>query len=643
MLIGLKNVSYRIGRTVLLDGANLSIEERERVALVGRNGTGKSTLFRLLCGEIQPEEGELICKDGIRLASLQQAVPDAQDMTIEEVVAEGLGELGKAILLTKTLAMKDHASLDTLQAQALEKAQTALTEQHAWHLQSDIDNMLARFELDGQMRFGALSGGMKRKVMLAKAMVSQPDVLLLDEPTNHLDIQGIELLENLIRQFTGSVVFVSHDRAFMRKLATRVCDLDRGLLKTWSGGYEGYLKGKAEFLAAEEKQDALFDKRLAEEEVWIRRGIEARRTRNEGRVRALLEMRKQYADRRKRVGQANVEVHEASRSGKIVAEIENVSLKLGELQILQRFSTVLMRGDKVGVIGPNGIGKTTALKVILGQLTPDEGTLKLGTKLEIAYFDQLRSQFNEDETAVDVIGAGKEFIHMNGQAKHVMGYLQDFLFTPDRARQPVRSLSGGERARLLLAQLFAKPSNVLVLDEPTNDLDIETLELLEERLSEYSGTVLLVSHDREFLDQIVTRCLVFEGRGVVSEYVGGYSDWINQRKCDPWQIDKTTPKEKSSTKDQTPACSAAVSTPRQAEQTAAPAKKKLSYKESRELESLPETIEKLEAQQADLLALISDPNFYSKSTEEVTGVQQKMAKIEAELEHAYARWEELDG
>ncbi len=635
MLLGLKGATYRIGTTVLLDQVDFSIEERERVALVGRNGTGKSTLFRILSGEITPEDGQLVKQDGLRLCCLEQAVPKAHDDCIFDVVAEGFPELGKAICISRRFGTQHHDDLPAEQAKELEWAQTQLTEHNGWHLESEVDQILTRMRLPADLPFAKLSGGMKRKVMLAKAMVSNPDVLLLDEPTNHLDIPSIELLEEQIRQFKGAVIFVSHDRSFMRKLATRVCDLDRGMLKSWSGGYEGYLKGKADFLAAQEKANALFDKRLAEEEVWIRRGVEARRTRNEGRVRALLEMRKQFSERRNQVGTAKVQVQEAERSGKLVAELTDVNKRLESLCILKNFSNTIMRGEKIGVLGPNGIGKTTALRVLLGQTKPDSGEIRLGTKLEIAYFDQLRSQFNEEDTAVDIIGAGKEFIQIDGQAKHVIGYLQDFLFTPDRARQPVRSLSGGERARLILAQLFATPSNVMVLDEPTNDLDIETLELLEDKLMAYQGTLILVSHDREFLNQIVTRCLVFEGDGVVGDYVGGYDDWLRQRTTDPWNNQGNKAANNKAKPGESEATAQAV--------PAAPKTKKLGFKEQRELQALPGLIEKLEAEQEKMVKTIAEPSFYQRPAEEITAHQQRMADLEKELTTAYARWEELEG
>ena len=647
MLLGLKAATYRIGTMVLLDQVDFSIEERERVALVGRNGTGKSTLFRILTGETTPEDGLVIKRDGLRMTCLEQAVPQEHDETIFDVVAQGFGALGKPISISRVFGPRNHDELSPEEATTLENAQHELSEHNGWHLESEVDQILSRMKLPPDLPFAKLSGGMKRKVMLAKAMVSSPDVLLLDEPTNHLDIPSIELLEEQIRQFKGAVIFVSHDRSFMRKLATRVCDLDRGMLKSWSGGYEGYLKGKAEFLHAQEKATALFDKKLAEEEVWIRRGIEARRTRNEGRVRALMEMRKQFSDRRNVVGTAKVQVQEAERSGKLVAEMTEISKQLGDLQILRNFTNTILRGEKIGFLGPNGIGKTTALRVLLGQLPPDSGTVKLGTKLEVAYFDQLRSQFNEEDTAVEIIGAGKEFITIDGQAKHVIGYLQDFLFTPDRARQPVRSLSGGERARLILAQLFATPSNVMVLDEPTNDLDIETLELLEEKLMAYQGTLILVSHDREFLNQIVTRCLVFEGQGVVGDYVGGYDDWLRQRTTDPWANAGKERIENQAVSSATPTITAAAAvagTTAAPQAAAAPAKKtrKLGYKEQRELEMLPGLIEQLETEQTELVNKIGAPDFYQQESSVVTAAQARLSALEEALQKAYARWEELD-
>ena len=635
MLLGLKNVDLRIGLSVLLDQVSFSLQARERVALLGRNGQGKSTLFRILAGIQKPDDGEVIRSEGLVIGMLAQEVPAAQDRTVFDVVADGLGEDGRV------LARYHHALHDTPDdLDLIANLQTAIDERGAWNLDSRVDQALQRLQLDGDALFGSLSGGMKRRVMLAQALVAEPDVLMLDEPTNHLDIPSILMLEELLQAFRGAVLFISHDRSFMRRIATRVCDLDRGRLMSWSNGYEGYLKGKAEFLHAEEKANALFDKKLAQEEVWIRRGVEARRTRNEGRVRQLIQMRREYSERRNVLGQANMQVQEAERSGKLVAEIRSVSHDWGDMCIVRDWETVITRGEKIAIIGPNGCGKTTLLQIVLQQLQPRQGSVRHGTRLEVAYFDQLRKPDGDGVTAVDIIGGGKEYIDINGQPKHVIGYLQDFLFTPDRARQPVSSLSGGERARLLLAQMFSRPSNVLVLDEPTNDLDIETLDLLEERLAEYTGTVLLVSHDREFIDQIATRSWVLEGRGQVGDYVGGYSDWLRTRTVDPWAAKAA---EKAADKAADKMIEKAAEKGVTATPAPAPAQRKLSYKEQRELEALPGLIEKLETRQTALLAKIGDPSFYSGDKQQVLNVQNEMASIEADLAKAYARWEELEG
>lgn len=627
MLLGLKNASYRIGNTVLLDQANFSLESKERVALVGRNGTGKSTLFRVFSSEIMLEDGELVQRSGIKVGMLPQNVPEEAHLTIAEVVAQGLGQTGRACLCFEQLSTRNPDELSEEEHKALAEAQTYLIEHNAWHALSQIEQTLSKFQLDGKQNFAKQSGGSKRKVLLAQTLVNDPDVLLLDEPTNHLDIPSIELLEEQIKQFKGAVVLVSHDREFMRKLATRVCDLDRGILQSWPGGFDDYLKRKTDALAAEEKQNALFDKKLAQEEAWIRQGIKARRTRNEGRVRALKAMREQYANRREQSGVAKVGIEHAQQSGKKVMEIDSVSYHLGDQPLIKEFDNIVLRGEKIGLLGPNGIGKTTALKVFLGQLKPTSGKVTLGTNLEIAYFDQLRNQFNEQETAVEVIGAGKEYIEHNGKSKHVIGYLQEFLFSPERARQPVRSLSGGEKARLLLARLFATPSNLLVLDEPTNDLDIETLELIQEHLTDYTGTVLLVSHDREFIDQIVTRCWVFEGNGVIGDYVGGYNDWLRQRTSNPW--DKQT--ESTSTK-----------TKAYAQTNKKTKSQKLSYKDVQALKALPKKIEQLETEQTELLKKISDPTFYEQPAEQITAVNDKVKQLEQALAQAYEQWETLE-
>ncbi len=623
MLLGLKNVNLRIGNTVLFDGTDFSIESRERVCLVGRNGAGKSTLFRVIAGSQAVDAGEVIRQQGLRVAQLVQDVPPGTAGTVYDVVAEGLGELGRKIAEFHHLSMEAHTEAEL---EKLGRLQSQIEAQDGWSLESRVQSVITKLDLPADAPFASQSGGLKRRVLLAQALVSEPDILLLDEPTNHLDIPSIAQLEEFLLSFRGALLFISHDRAFVRKLATRVCDLDRGKLSSWQGGYDAYLTGKAEALHAEERQNALFDKKLAQEEVWIRKGVEARRTRSAGRVKALMELRDTFAKRRNREGTANIVVQEAERSGKLVAELKNVSQSYNGRKIIHNLSTVVIRGDKVGIIGPNGAGKTTLLNIILGKLKPDSGEMREGTKLEIAYFDQLRSPLlDEEKTAIDAIGDGKEFVEIAGVRKHVYTYLQDFLFTPDRARCPVRVLSGGERSRLLLAQLFSRPSNLLVLDEPTNDLDMETLDLLEERLVEYSGTVLMVSHDREFLNNVVTRSLVYEGGGRVGDYIGGYDDWLRQRQH---QAPAQTPPKASTAPSPAPA-------------TAAPASR-LNSKDKRELDQLPGRIEKLETEQTRLAAEISAPGFYQQAREAIAKVELALAKTQKELGTAYARWEELE-
>ncbi|PPE72684.1 ABC transporter ATP-binding protein [Solimonas fluminis] len=624
MLLGLKNVSLRIGNTVLFDGTDFSIEARERVCLVGRNGAGKSTLFRVIAGSQAVDAGEVIRQQGLRVAQLVQDVPPGTAGTVYDVVAEGLGELGRKIAEFHHLSMEAHSEAEL---EKLGRLQSQIEAQDGWSLESRVQAVITKLDLPADAPFASQSGGLKRRVLLAQALVSEPDILLLDEPTNHLDIPSIAQLEEFLLSFRGALLFISHDRAFVRKLATRVCDLDRGKLSSWQGGYDAYLTGKAEALHAEERQNALFDKKLAQEEVWIRKGVEARRTRSAGRVKALMEMRNTFAQRRNREGTANIVVQEAERSGKLVAELKNVSQSYGGRKIIHNFSTAVIRGDKVGIIGPNGAGKTTLLNIILGKLKPDSGEVREGTKLEIAYFDQLRSPLlDEEKTAIDAIGDGKEFVEIAGTRKHVYTYLQDFLFTPDRARCPVRVLSGGERSRLLLAQLFSRPSNLLVLDEPTNDLDMETLDLLEERLVEYSGTVLMVSHDREFLNNVVTRSLVYEGGGRVGDYVGGYDDWLRQRQH---QAPAASPPPKP------------AAAPSPAPAAAAPASR-LNSKDKRELDQLPGRIEKLESEQTRLAAEISAPGFYQQPRENIAKVELALARTQKDLGEAYARWEELE-
>ncbi|HEY1076642.1 MAG TPA: ATP-binding cassette domain-containing protein [Fontimonas sp.] len=623
MLIGFKNLSLRIANTVLLDNAEFSMEARERVCLVGRNGTGKSTLLKLLAQEIMPDSGEIVRTQGLKLARLQQDVPASMPGTVVDVVAQGLGDLGTLAARYHHLIHAEEPDLDQIA-----DVQSEMDVRNAWTAESRVEAIISKLGLPPEAQFSALSGGQKRRVLLGQALVVEPDVLLLDEPTNHLDIESITALEALLQDFTGALIFVSHDRAFVRRLATRICDLDRGKLSSWDGNWDFYLRGKAEALHAEAQQNALFDKRLAQEEVWIRKGVEARRTRSAGRVKALMQMREQFSQRRNRSGEVKMAVQEAERSGRLVAELTDVSQSYDSRTLIRRFSTVVLRGDKIGIIGPNGAGKTTLLNLMLGKLEPASGEVRLGTKLEVAYFDQLRSPlYNEEQTAVDAVGDGKEFVEIDGARRHVISYLQDFLFTPDRARVPVRVFSGGERSRLMLAQLFCKPSNLLVLDEPTNDLDMETLDLLEERLIEYKGTVLLVSHDREFLDNVATRSLVFEGNGQIGDYVGGYADSLRQ----------STPAVSTPTK--TAARPAAAAAPVIVAAPAVAAPNRLNTKERRELEQMPARIEKLEAEQAELAQQLATPG---NAKDKTLKTQQRLAAIDQEMTQIYARWEQLE-
>lgn len=618
MPINLKQVSLNLGNTVLLDAVNLTVERGERLCLVGRNGTGKSTLMKLLTGAQQADGGEIIRPPGLRVAELPQDVPRTLDGSVFDVVARGLGEAGRLLAEYHHLLYAEPQDLDRLG-----RVQSALEAADGWSLDSRVEAILTRLELDGDVDFNGLSGGLKRRALLAQALVAEPDLLLLDEPTNHLDIASIAWLEEFLLSWSGTLLFVTHDRAFLRRLATRIIELDRGRLTSWPGRYDDYLKHKAEALHAEAQANALFDKKLAQEEAWIRKGIEARRTRNEGRVRALYELREADRARRRLPGQAKLVVQDAERSGKLVAEAEQISFARGPLRLVRRFSTTVLRGDKIGIIGPNGAGKTTLLNLLLGKLAPDSGSVRIGTKLELAYFDQLRAQLDENRPVFESIGDGREFVEIGDRRVHVMTYLQDFLFTPDRARSPVRALSGGERSRLLLARLFAQPANLLVLDEPTNDLDVETLDLLEERLLEFAGTVLLVSHDREFLDRVVTRVLVFEGDGHIGDYVGGYSDWRRQR----------------------PAAAAAPATVgRQsvAPPRAAAPRASLNYKDQRELDALPQKIERLEVEQRELAARLGDPDIYQRERDAALAAQSRLAALDTELEALYARWEALE-
>ncbi len=622
-LIQLQRVDYSVGGPLLLENVDLTIEESERVCVVGRNGEGKTTLLRLLDGEIRPEDGEVRVSDGVRIARLPQEVPSDLSGSVFDVVAEGLGELG-------TLLAEYHRLIGHGDMAALGAVQTRIESQHGWDLDRRVQQVLTRLDLPESTDFGTLSGGMKRRVLLARALVNNPDVLLLDEPTNHLDIEAIAWLEEFLRGFAGSIVFVTHDRTFLRALATRIVEIDRGQVTSWPGDYDNYLRRREERAHAEAQANAHFDRKLAAEEVWIRQGIKARRTRNEGRVRALQAMRRERAARRSRGGNARMQLADAQTSGRKVIEARFVNFAFDDKTIVRDFSTTILRGDRVGLIGPNGAGKTTLLKLLLGELAPQHGQIVLGTGLQVAYFDQYRAQLDENANALDNVAEGSEYIELDGRRKHVLGYLQDFLFSPERARAPITRLSGGERNRLLLARLFAQPSNLLVMDEPTNDLDVETLELLEDLLLQYAGTLLLVSHDRAFLDNVVTSTLVLEGEGRIGEYVGGYSDWLRQRPVSPAAASQPAGNNKT-----TDARS-------NKNRSAQPAKRKLSYKDQLELEKLPARIEALEADIAAKTHAMQDPEFFRQDSDAIVAANAALADLQDDLEAAYTRWQQLD-
>ncbi|MES1924686.1 ATP-binding cassette domain-containing protein [Salinisphaera sp. T31B1] len=628
MLIQLRNLKLAYGTHPLLDGAELAIDRGERVALVGRNGTGKSTLMRILASEIEPDEVLREQKPDVRVARLEQEVPAGTAGAVFDVVAGGLGDVGAALARFHELAARLSAGEDVMDA--FSKAQAAVEAADGWTLAPQVESTLSRLNLDADWRFEDLSGGQKRRVLLARALVQDPDLLLLDEPTNHLDIAAIAQLEEMLMAWPGALLFITHDRAFLRNLATRIIDLDRGVLTSWPGNYERFIEGKEKMLADEEKTNALFDKRLAQEEVWIRQGIKARRTRNEGRVRALKAMRAERAQRRERSGTANIVTQDASRSGKHVLVAENLAYRWGDKPIVNNLSTIIQRGDKVGIIGPNGCGKSTLIRLLLGQIAPDAGHIKLGTNLDIAHFDQHRAALDDSISVLDNVAQGRLSITINGQDRHVMSYLGDFLFSPKRARSPTHVLSGGERNRLLLAKLFTRPANLLIMDEPTNDLDVETLELLEERLMNYDGTLLLVSHDRAFLDNVVTSSLVFEGNGDVNEYVGGYSDWLRQRPRDA--APATSMSKPKTTSKPGPAA------PKPKAQPVNP----LTSAERKELRALPDMIEKLETRIGGLEAEFAKAGFYDRPADEIKRKTEELGKAQREVEDALARWEALE-
>ncbi|MGY0162718.1 ABC transporter ATP-binding protein [Edwardsiella tarda] len=628
-LISLSGAWLSFSDAPLLDNAELHIEPNERVCLVGRNGAGKSTLLKILGRELALDDGRVVYAQDLVVSRLQQDPPRDVAGSVFDFVADGVAEQAQQLRDYHELLRKVERDPSEQHLRQLADLQERLEHQGIWRMDTRIRDVLTKLGLEADAALSSLSGGWLRKAALARALVCEPDVLLLDEPTNHLDIDTITWLEGFLKEFSGSIIFISHDRAFIRAMATRIVDLDRGKLVSWPGDYDAYLVGKEEALRVEELQNAEFDRRLAQEEAWIRQGIKARRTRNEGRVRALKSMRQEHAQRRAQQGNARMQAEEALRSGKIVFELEDVSYRCGERTLVRDFSAQVQRGDKIALVGANGCGKTTLLKLMLGQLAPDSGRVRCGTKLEIAYFDQHRAELDPDKTVMDNLAEGKQEVMVNGRSRHVLGYLQDFLFHPKRAMTPVRALSGGERNRLLLARLFLKPSNLLVLDEPTNDLDIETLELLEELVANYPGTVLLVSHDRQFVDNCVTDCWIFEGDGVIGHYAGGYADAHQQQSASQALRQPVV----------------AVSAPPVKEETKVERRRsntKLSYNQLRELEQLPQRIETLEEQVSELQQRVADPAFFTLPHGETQPVLQALADSEQALEEAYARWESLE-
>lgn len=628
-LIKFDQCSLHYGEQVLMDKVDLSIQKGQKICLVGRNGTGKSTLLKLMMGDVKPDGGSIWRRQGLKMAYLEQDLPTADELTVYEVVASAYAELGHCLTQYRELSMTafDEAALD-----ALAKLQHTIESQDGWLLQQRIDATLSRFDLEPDVTMGSLSGGWRRRVLLAKALVIEPELLLLDEPTNHLDIESIEWLEQQLAAFNGALVVISHDRRLLQQLGNRIAELDRGLLWFYNGTYHDFIAGKEKRLEEEARHNALFDKRLAEEEVWIRQGIKARRTRNEGRVRQLEKMRNERQQRREVQGKSKFVIDKGESSGKLVFELDNVSFRWPERDdwIIDDFSARILRGDRIGIIGKNGTGKSTLLQLMLDQLSPSKGTAKQGTKLSVAYFDQQRNQLDLDKNAIDNIAGGRESITINGRDMHIISYLKDFMFTGERARTAVRTLSGGERNRILLAKLFSQPSNLLVLDEPTNDLDVETLELLEERLLDYQGTILLVSHDREFLDNVVTNVIAFEDEGQVTSYVGGYSYW--QQQFAQKRVSKTSSKKSSD------APATVASTPA----AATPPVKKLSYKLQQELDKLPEKIAKQEQVVEAINTTMADASFYQLDADTVSATLADLAKQQASLDALYERWEELE-
>jgi len=621
--MSLREVRHAFGGSALLDGVTLQIERAERVCIVGRNGAGKSTLMKVISGEITADSGEVILSQGMRTAYLAQEVPQDLSGTVFEVVAAGLGRMVDLLSEYRSVSNRLAREGDAGIISEVQRIQHLIESSGGWQMQQRVETVLSRLGLEPDASVAELSGGYKRRVLLARALVSEPDLLLLDEPTNHLDINSIDWLEEFLCEFRGAILFITHDRRFLQTLATRIIELDRGHVTDWPGDYAAYLMRRQAELNAEATHKALFDKKLAKEEAWIRQGIKARRTRNEGRVSALEQMRRQRLARREQVGSTAMKLNEAERSGKLVLEAEGLEHGYEGHPLVRNFSTVIMRGDKIGIIGPNGSGKTTLLSILLGSLKPHAGSVRRGTKLEIAYFDQHRAQLIDDKSVMDNVADGSEHITVNGKTRHIIGYLEDFLFPAERSRMPVKVLSGGERNRALLAKLFTKPSNVLVMDEPTNDLDLDTLELLEEMLMEYDGTILLVSHDREFLNNVATSTIVFEGSGTVSEYVGGYDDWLRQRGTVAPVLKEQAAKQGK---------------PRPQRER----QRTLTFKEIKEIECLPALIESLEAERAGLYKSLADPDFYRKDGGSLPAAKARIEELEKEIASSYERWELLD-
>jgi len=637
-ILTLKKVSLSYGHVALLDRVDFVLDTAERVCLVGRNGTGKTTLLRVLYDESAPDEGEYWRQDNLRIARLEQDLPAQATGSVFDVVSGGLQQVGDLLRQYHQALLAVEQQPGDAELQQLSELQHELEAVDGWRFEQRVMAVISRLELSADRQMAHLSGGMQRRVLLARALVSDPDLLLLDEPTNHLDMEGINWLEDFLRSYNGAVLFITHDRAFLQSVATRIIELDRGQLTSWPGDYARYLQKRDERLVVEAEHHARFDKKLAQEEVWIRKGIKARRTRNEGRVRALESLRQQRVARRDVQGKARIELEQGDQSGRSVVELKNVNLSFDGRPVLLDVSTHIMRGDRIGIIGPNGVGKSTLIRVLLGQQQPDSGEVKMGSKLQVAYFDQNRTQLDMEKSVMDNLNQGSDMVEINGRQRHVISYLQDFLFAPQRVHSPVKSLSGGERNRLLLAQMFVSPANLLVLDEPTNDLDVETLELLEELLNDYSGTLLLVSHDRVFLDNVVTSTLVFESDNHIGEYVGGYQDW--QRYC---QQNRSGDSAHNGAVSATTAAGKSPESGVSRDNAVSGNKRKLSFKEQRELDSLPQAIEHLEDRQQQMQQQVNSQKFYQQQEENISETLSQLQQIGEQLDVAYQRWTELEG